>query len=311
MHPFDRFMREFPGGTLADALAWLEQHMSSASREDQASWSTWYRADTRICIAHRYLAAWNYFSSRAGRRSCSTAELSIREAMTLVLPTEPRYVITGRSLMPEQAKEVILATDKLFIHFLDPGVSDDEEWNTWAIRQLGYDFLYERMKVDGSIYGWRDLGHVLLCLDRVSRELDHLKLKQLTNSWAAGRGWCHPSGQIQGSGTWEEPFRLRDLINELNSLANRFGYLDFWLTLLDGNTPLVTLHADGGMYGPEECYRGGRGTVRFFAGSLEPHGATEFVDTGPRKRLMPDEWVIECGRLLAPTIWRIVPPRRY
>ena len=53
--------------------------------------------------ALRCLAAWRTLSESAGRRHCPTPELSCREALCLPLPRAPRYVLTGRALMPEQA----------------------------------------------------------------------------------------------------------------------------------------------------------------------------------------------------------------
>lgn len=310
MHPFIRFMQEFPGGTLVDALAWLEKHMADASELERRQWASWYRADTRENVAHRYLDAWKNFSARAANRTCSTAELSRRDAFSLPLPGSPRYVMSGRGLMPEQAKEVIFVTDTLFTRFLDPGVSEDAAWNTWALRTLGYDYIYDRLKVDGSPYGWRDHSHVLRSLESVGRELEVIDLKYLANAWAAGRGWCHPSGEIRAAGFFEEPFKLGELVMELNALTIRFGYLELWLTLLDESVPIVTLHADGGMYGPDACYTSGRGAMRFYAGCLEPHGRLAAADRASRARVIADEWVIERGKLTAPTIWRLVPPRR-
>lgn len=310
MHPFNRFMREFAGGTLADAIEWLDRHLASAPEEQRKQWCTWYRPDTRTIIARRYLEAWKLFSIGARGRTCSTEELSRREAFALSLPGPLRYAIGGRPLMVKQAKEVIFATDTLFTRFLEPGLSSDDAWNTWACERLGYDYLRERLKVDGTIYGWRDHCHVLMSLDAVSRQLDHVSLKHLTNSWAAGTGWCHPSGSIRAVGRFDEPFKLGELVLELNSLTNRFGYLDFWLTLFDYENPILTLHADGGLYGPDECYFGGRGTITFFAGSVEPHAAVSPPADVPLERAMPDAWVIECAKLTAPTLWRLVPPRR-
>ena len=310
MHPFNRFMREFAGGTLADVIEWLDKHLASAPEEQRKQWCTWYRPDTRTIVARRYLEAWKLFSEKAQRRTCPTEELSQREAYGLALPSAPRYAISGRPLMVKQAKEVIFATDTLFTRFIDPGLSRDDAWNAWAVKMLGYDYLRERLKVDGSIYGWRDHCHVLMSLDAVSRQLDHPSLKHLTNSWAAGTGWCHPSGSIHRVGRFEEPFKLGELVLELNSLTNRFGYLDFWLTLFEGEEPILTLHADGGLYGPDECPFGGRGRITFFVGSAEPHGAVALTATQPLARALPDEWVLECAKLIAPTIWRVVPPRR-
>jgi hypothetical protein len=310
MHPLIRFMREFPGGTLADALAWLETHVCSASEQERQQWASWYRADTRENIAQRYLSAWNRFSERSRGRSCSTEELSCREALSVRLPACPHYVVTGRALMREQAKEIIFVTDTLFTRLLGPGVSEDATWNSWALKTLGYDYLYDRLKVDGSPYGWRDHSHVLMSLDRIGRELEHIDLRYLTNSWAAGRGWCHPSGEVAAAGVYEDPFRLGELIIELNALTTRFGYLDLWLTLLEDCAPVLTLHADGGMYGPDAAQASGLSAMRFFVGSLEPHGWVVSPDHASRDRVMPDEWVIERGKLTAPTIWRLVPPRR-
>ncbi len=310
MHPFIRFMQEFPGGRLADALQWLERHVANATDEERKRWASWYRPDTRENIALRYLAAWRTFSERAGRRHCPTPELSCREALWLKLPRAPRYVLTGRALMQEQAQEIVYATDTLFTHFLEPGLSDNDEWNTWALRTLGYDYLYERLKVDGSPYGWRDHSHVLLSLERIGRELGHINLKYLVNAWAAGSGWCHPSGELAATGSFDDSFRLGELILELNALTTRFGYLDLWLTLAEDNTPLLTLHADGGLYGSDETFVGGRSNLECYEGSFEPHGRIVTAEHQPRVRAMPDNWVVERGKLTAPTLWRMVPLRR-
>ena len=131
-------------------------------------------------------------------------------------PKWPGCEIRGKSVTVDQAAEIIIRTDDLYIS------CNDQEWTHILNKEMGvakgdYD------SVDKARDTYHNLELYYFCNDRIA------------SCYIGGpNGWCNWDGTIHLSGKnigkWPN---LEALLEELNLIAKNFTYLDFKCQLFD------------------------------------------------------------------------------
>ena len=152
------------------------------------------------------------------------------QAFKLSLPKWSQCIISGDPITEEQALEIIRRTDS----FMRGGVGNNKHFIEKAnsilrIPQIkdypcdreGWDRYYEDRESFQKKWGFINL--------------EYLSNHWVSSPWVGGpNGWCHPDGTIayrHNIGKWPE---VKDIYNELRTIATEFPFLSFTCTLVNG-----------------------------------------------------------------------------
>lgn len=264
-----------------------------------------------------------------------TTFLSQREAFSRGLPKWPQFVLTGKPVTVEQAKEIIFRTDR-FITRLDPYSSgNNKRWMNWAHKVLGYYPLIEdeRNLSNQWIAYWAARAKAKQggldentvpepnqhfdnrVKDIIVNELNFICNKFLWNDWASScyiggpHGWCSPDGVICHVDNLGKYPSVEDIYDDLRRLKAAFPYLVMTGTIFDGEaceentSPVITIVVnDDGIHFTDDHNS-------FHFDVAKPDRSTDAI----LKRLdssfeqgLPDEWIIEYGKITRPVVERIM-----
>lgn len=137
------------------------------------------------------------------------------------LPKWPQMIVTGKSVTIEQAKDIILRTDRFLTCATEYSGGNYHEFNV-AYRK------------DAGLIG-KEYGHTQL----LREALGFVETSYVSNDWASScfawgpHGWCSPTGEIyyvDNVGKWPS---VEDIVKDWENLVLAFPYLDLNVTLMD------------------------------------------------------------------------------
>jgi hypothetical protein len=162
--------------------------------------------------------------------------LSQEELLQKSLPKWPQMIVSGKSVTPDQASDIIFRTDSFLTDYCEWSGGNAKEFNNWYREIAGLNYLREKYEVN-TIEGLRYIWDIHT---QLRESLGYIKTEYVHNSWAScafifgPHGWCHPDGTIQYSdniGKWPD---IQEVLNEWNRIASAFPYLDLNVTLMNG-----------------------------------------------------------------------------
>lgn len=194
-----------------------------------------------------------------------------------ILPKWPGVFVTGKSVTPEQAKEIIFRTDTN----LQRGPSEflngnDKRFKDKCITAFGWDpfnaaqhswwnlhkaedeeaHKVAMLKILPANSGYEDLRDVVKAWKKELKIIDteYVYNSFLSSAYAGGpTGWCHPSGNISvdghNYGKWPT---VEDIKKDWQTIAEAFPFLDLACTLFnkeyceEGTSPICTIVVKSG-----------------------------------------------------------------
>ena len=191
------------------------------------------------------------------------------------LPKWPAAFVTGKSVTPQQAKDIIFRTDTSLQSPSEYGFGNDERFAKICTALFGWDPLikaendwYEihKMAPEQKAAEMERLLPAKYSYDRLYDVRDAWKAKlgivsteYVNNSWLASayiggpHGWCSPQGNIHSDGhnygKWPS---VEDIVKDWAALQAAFPYLDLACTLYSGeqcqedSVPVCTIHVKNG-----------------------------------------------------------------
>jgi len=241
------------------------------------------------------------------------------------LPKWPQMIVSGVSVTPEQAKEIIRRTDNFFTsgyggndHEYDFGVkillgmpvyqrNDGYCRNRETARKYGIDLPVQPekyMEVIEAEIKWRE-------------EWGCLHTNYVRNAWVSSsfifgpHGWCHPDGQIgyiDNVGKWPS---VEEILEDWKLLAAAFPFLDIAVTLMDGEesengkNPVVGIRVENGeavLVEPEvttEYHLRGHKDIPHIDRGEHRFGEI-FGNPRHREHGLPGEWFLEWAEKFGP-----------
>lgn len=169
------------------------------------------------------------------------------------LPKWPGVIVTGQSVTPEQAKEIIFRTDRS-VAIPTEYMGNDHNFTALCIRNFGWEPLihlqnvYYEMCEEGRT-GLRtlletinpDVGSVWEVFDLWRQEMNMISTEYATNDWLSScyiggpHGWCRPDGTINQQGdNWGKYPSVETVVQDWQNLVEAFPFLNVVVTLLDG-----------------------------------------------------------------------------
>ena len=187
------------------------------------------------------------------------------------LPKWPGVYVTGKSVSPEQAKDIIMRTDTAVQYITEHGFGNNRTFSNMALRLSGWQQIIDAENVMHQYA--RDGDQVAVQLEKEKfkkrfspvkdswelretweKEMRHVSAGYVYNSWMASSyiggptGWCHLDGSIHvdghNYGKWPS---VAEIANDWATLVVAFPYLDLCCTLFDrehsedGGQPVVTI----------------------------------------------------------------------
>lgn len=149
------------------------------------------------------------------------------------LPKWPQMLVWGKSVTLEQAKDIILRTDRFFSEVTNFPDGGNRSWIEWAQGELGFRHL-----VLSDLPAARRLAAA--AEEALQSELGVVRTLYVHNTWASSSfgmgpyGWCHPDGTIWYEYNVGKDPGVRCLFEEWQRLAEAFPYLDLTVTFFDG-----------------------------------------------------------------------------
>lgn len=152
------------------------------------------------------------------------------------LPKFPQMLVWGKSVTPEQAKDIIFRTDRQLTSVAMCSGGNDKYWEDYVRVVLGFrkaqDF-FESLPIKKRYPAFWEFQEAL------NKKLGILSLSICDTEWTSccfvfgARGWCHPDGKIafiDSAGRWPE---IEAVVEEWELVAQTFPYLDLTVTLVD------------------------------------------------------------------------------
>ena len=216
------------------------------------------------------------------------------------LPKWPAMFVTGKSVTPTQAKDILFRTDASLQYVSEYAIGG----NNRAFRNA--------CMVN---FGWEPV----VCIDDISDlwkiEMGQVSTEYIRNDWLSSayvfgpNGWCHPDGTIRfdghNIGKWPS---VEEVVLDWKTLLAAFPYLDLVCTLFDRESgedspvPLCTIHINS------------NDGVMVCAPDLNAHSSTPtFGSTGRdflclRSELgWPPGWVEEFGKKSLAVMKKLCP----
>jgi hypothetical protein len=153
----------------------------------------------------------------------------------------PRLIVVGSPITRQQAKEIIIRTDRLDFSSNDAEFSKQcasylYRLDTTGNRSRGYWSLSDAFEDKGDKTDW---GRYQECRDKAKAELQPLELRYLENSrivscWIGGtHGWCDWDGTIRSTnnniGKWPT---VGEVYEDWKAIAQAFPYLSLRCQLI-------------------------------------------------------------------------------
>jgi len=160
-------------------------------------------------------------------------QADIHRLESIHLPKWPQMLVWGKPVTVEQAKDIILRTDRFFtdVSLLPEG--HNRKWIKWAQQELGFRHVVE----DETPAGRKRRYDAQKALEEGLPVIDTMYVH---NTWASSSfvhgpyGWCRPDGTIWFEhNVGKDPFAC-EVFEEWQSLAAAFPYLDLTVTLFSG-----------------------------------------------------------------------------
>jgi hypothetical protein len=180
----------------------------------------------------------------------------IKEKLSKIgLPKWPQMYVFGAAVTVEQAKDTILRTDPFLTDVHDIHGGNNQRWNEWARKELGYAHVSALAQSLGKPHEFRFPSIVS---EKLNQALGVVETEYVRNSWASScyaygpHGWSHPNGTIwyaDNVGKWPE---AEAVFAEWERLAAAFPYLDLKVTLMSGEycelqtSPVVSFRVQNG-----------------------------------------------------------------
>ena len=154
------------------------------------------------------------------------------------LPKWPQMLVWGAPVTQEQAKDIILRTDRFFSEVTNFPGGSNRRWIEWAQAELGFRHLV----VSDLPAARRRASEAESALRKA---LGTVRTEYVHNTWASSSfgipyGWCHPDGTIWYEYNVGSHPGTRCLFEEWQTIAEAFPYLDLTVTFFDGER----LHED-------------------------------------------------------------------
>ncbi len=171
--------------------------------------------------------------------------MTLDEALSKGLPKWPQLLITGKTVTPDQAFEIMSRTEGFLNSTCKHSGGNNRTWNEYYRSLAGIDKINEKKK---SRYAVEEEWKVH------SRFVD---TEYIYNHWASSSfvygpaGWCGPDGRINfrhNVGKWPG---MDDIYNDLNKIASAFPFVDMVVTAMSGESceesePVASFHVKEG-----------------------------------------------------------------
>ena len=155
------------------------------------------------------------------------------------LPKWPQMIVTGESITPDQAFDIIFRTDDFLTDASEHSGGNNREFGNWYRKSAGLDALQvERKYPEGHTYMDQDWDR----REQLHAAIGFVSTEYVSNDWSAccfiygPHGWCHPDGQIQyvdNVGKWPKE---REIYDEWTTIASAWPFLDLHVTLMSGES---------------------------------------------------------------------------
>lgn len=219
----------------------------------------------------------------------STISAQIKDLAVGSIGKWPQMLVTGADVTIEQAKDIILRTDRFLVSPSRYSGGNNHKFNQLYREQSGLSSLSGD---DGIPVDHERLAELHKVLGVVATEY-------VTNDWAScsfiggPHGWCSPQGKISFADNIGKYPSLEEVYEDWCAIATAFPYLDLHVTLMDGES----CESDTS---PVINFRVINGTVRPEAPNIEVHGdvpdrelTTEMIEAvvnGRNEIGLPLEW---------------------
>lgn len=189
------------------------------------------------------------------------------------LPKWPGVYVTGKSVTPEQAKEIIMRTDRSVFSISSYGLGNNHRFADMVRRESGWqpfidaDERLNKIRWDKATTPDQLVSACVECERKFgefrnfwqlssawSHAMNHVNTQYVYNDWMASSyifgptGWCHPDGSIlvdgHNYGKWPD---VKEIMDDWAILLKEFPYLDLQCTLFnaeamdDNPEPVVTI----------------------------------------------------------------------
>ena len=165
----------------------------------------------------------------------------MEQLLNASLPKWPQMLVTGQSVTPEQAKEIIFRTDHFLTDTYDLAGGNEKDFTEWYQKRAGLnryqaDWRAEANTEEDKIKRQRNWPFGRLVKERIG----HVETSYVTNDWASccfvwgPHGWCSPEGRIHfvdNVGKWPS---VEDVFSDWKTLAAAFPFLNLVATLMSG-----------------------------------------------------------------------------
>ncbi len=168
------------------------------------------------------------------------------------LPKWPEMYVTGKSVTPEQAKEILFRTDSSVSRPSSYAFGgNDHRFAETCYRSFGWTKMFDLDKQHGFLPSIR-AGQVWA--DKMGMvPTEYINNSFLSTSYIGGpSGWCNPSGQIYSKGhnigKWPD---VEAVVRDWETLLAAFPFIDVQCTLFSGeqcedhSTPVITMTING------------------------------------------------------------------
>ena len=166
-------------------------------------------------------------------------EQTINELAVGCLPKWPQMLVSGKPVTVEQAKDIILRTDRFLTDADDYAGGNAREFNRYYREMAGLTQIQKTKQYpEGHSYITADWD----LQDKVKDALGVIETEYVRNDWAScsfiggPHGWCHPDGTIHfddNVGKWPS---IEEIFREWGDIAQEFPYLDLHVTLMSGES---------------------------------------------------------------------------
>ena len=245
-----------------------------------------------------------------------TTDPKVVELLDRGLPKWPQHYVTGQTLQPELAKEIIRRTDSFFA---GGHGGNNHDYDRWVRKMLGMPCDWLDLPKDPDPKTEPDAFRAFYQKRRVEedafrRRWHTISTQYVHNSWVSCAfvggpyGWCHPDGEIgfiDNVGKWPS---VRDVFSDWTVLAEAFPFLNIGVTLFYGEeceedkAKVVSFRVLNGLVevvDPKEVdVHAGHPKARRRADSSNDSTQDFIKDySNPRREQgLPDEWIEEWAR---------------
>lgn len=228
------------------------------------------------------------------------------------LPKWPGVYITGKDLSVEQAKSVIMRTDRSIAHPSEYTIGgNDRLFQKKCFEAFGWGAFndFDGPERYNVMDRWKEIVGIV--------ETGYVYNDFLASSYIGGpTGWCHPNGKVlfegHNYGKWPS---VEDIVEDWRSLVAAFPFIDLHCTLFGGES-----HEEGAL--PVCTIRVRDRRVDVLKPDLSLHGRDPSIDreeffanfekqlkTGWSGSFWPKEWIDEFAKVSTDAVIRAVNHR--